>query len=168
MTMRTEIQQRPRSFQLEASGYGLAFRPHRVLRTDSSHRRHQFPANHPQVREREQRLELRGVLLEPTVAHLREAELQLDHPDRMLDLGANARLEPLGLLDQLMAAARGVQCTTLARSHRHMPLHARRLGAIHRPLIARVREHRRLFTVEQVMALRDVVDVGGCAHHGVD
>jgi hypothetical protein len=40
----------------------------------------------------EQRHELRGVL---AIANLREAHLPLDDPERMLDLGADARLEVL-------------------------------------------------------------------------
>ena len=55
-------------------------------------------ARHPQVRQREQRQHLRRVLRQAAVAHLRVAELALDHPERMLDLRAQARLVPLPAL----------------------------------------------------------------------
>jgi len=40
------------------------------LRTDCSRHRHQLPARHPQVRQREQRQQVRRVLLQPTKPHL--------------------------------------------------------------------------------------------------
>jgi len=46
-------------------------------------------ARHPQIRQREQRPQLHGVLVQPSVAHLHIPELALDHPKRVLDLGAH-------------------------------------------------------------------------------
>lgn len=46
----------------------------------------QFAVRRPQIRQREQRLGLRGVLRQPAVANLRELKVTLDHPEGMLDL----------------------------------------------------------------------------------
>lgn len=45
-------------------------------------------------------MQLRSVLLQSTVVHLDESDLALDHPERILDLGPDARLELLDLVDQ--------------------------------------------------------------------
>ena len=47
-------------------------------RTHSSLHRHQLSARHPEVGQREQRVQLRGVLRKPAVTHLDVAELALD------------------------------------------------------------------------------------------
>ena len=53
-------------------------------------------ARHPQVRQGEQRHQLRSVFDQATEARLHITELTLDHPERVLDLGPYLRL---GLLD---------------------------------------------------------------------
>ena len=67
---------------------GVRFEPaagcFRGPRTHSSQRGHQLPPGHPQVGQREQRVQLRGVLRQPAVPHLHMAELALDHPERVL------------------------------------------------------------------------------------
>ena len=63
------------------------------LQAHSCLRRHQTAPRHPQVGQRKQRVQLRGVLLQPAVAHLDVPELALDHPERMLDLRPNAGLD---------------------------------------------------------------------------
>src|SRR5215471_10119733 len=80
----------------------------RQLRTDLSIQ-YQRLAHHPQVRQREQRRQLRGVLLQPAVAHLDEAELSFDHAERVLYLGAYAGLELLDLFGQGLARNEGVE-----------------------------------------------------------
>src|SRR3546814_15483455 len=66
-------------------------------------------AHHPQVRQREQRHQLRRVLRQTTEANLHITELALDHPERMLDLGSYLSL---GVVNR----ARGfVQSTALIR-----------------------------------------------------
>ena len=60
---------------------------------------------HPQIGERKQRHDLPGVLLEPAIANLGKAELPLDHPERMLDDGANRRQDSVGLLLLLLQFA---------------------------------------------------------------
>lgn len=55
----------------------------------------QLSARHPQIGRGEQGHELRGVLLLPSIADLGVAELSLDHPERLLDLGRDAGLDSL-------------------------------------------------------------------------
>ena len=61
------------------SPFRAAPRALRALQAHSSLRTHQLPSRHPQIRQREQRDELRGVVRQPAVANLGEAELPLDH-----------------------------------------------------------------------------------------
>lgn len=60
----------------------------RASQTHSSPGIQQLSPRHPQVRQREQRNDLRRVLRQPSVAHLGQAELLLDHP------------EPAGVVDK--------------------------------------------------------------------
>lgn len=63
-----------------------------------------------QVRQRKQRDELRGVLLQAAIARLQKAELAFDDAEGMLDLGADAGL---GVLDDFEQPAQlGVRRTT--------------------------------------------------------
>ena len=48
-----------------------------------------------------------------------------------------------------------------------MPVHASGLGSIGCALISRIGEHDRLFSVQQTMALGDVMDIGRRANDGV-
>src|SRR5438067_5704641 len=66
-----------------------------ALQTDSSPPSYQLPSRHPQVRQREQRDELRRVLRQAAVAHVGEAKLPRDHAERVLDLRADAGLHLL-------------------------------------------------------------------------
>jgi hypothetical protein len=59
---------------------------------------------HPQVRQCEQRHQLRGVLGQATEAHLHVSELALDHPKRVLNLGPHLRL---GLFDPALGFVHG-------------------------------------------------------------
>ncbi len=68
----------------------------------SSLRGQQAAPGHPQVGQRKQRVELRGVLLEAAVTHLDVAELALDHPKRVLYLGPDAGLDSLDLVGELI------------------------------------------------------------------
>ena len=71
----------------------------RPLRAHSSCGSHQSPPRHPEVAQREQRDDLRRVLLQPAVTHLRVAKLPLEHAERVLDAAANmsaARLAERG------------------------------------------------------------------------
>jgi hypothetical protein len=65
-------------------------------------------ASHPQVRQREQRDDLRRVLRKPAVADLGEAELPFDHAERMLDPSTGANAGPLAEIGWACAERYGV------------------------------------------------------------
>ena len=79
-------------------------------------------SSHPQVAQGKQRHQLRRVLCQPFVANLGEAELALDHPERVLDLRANAGFELLGFVQQ--AAPRRV---LIPVSYTHLTLPTKRI-----------------------------------------
>lgn len=60
----------------------------------------QISACHPQVRQREQRRQLRRVLLQPAIALLHVSELALHDTEGMSDLGTDARLDLFDPLDE--------------------------------------------------------------------
>ena len=80
----------------------------RRFRTDFSHHRHQFLARHPQVGQREQRNHMSGILRKSTKAHLHQAELTLDHPERMLHVGVQAGVAVLLLFARSFALPSGI------------------------------------------------------------
>jgi hypothetical protein len=80
--------------------------------------------HHPQVGQRKQRVQLRRVLRQPAVAHLHMPELALDHPERMFDLGPDARLGPLDLIQDRAHRRALVQHLAFARAHGHVPVDA--------------------------------------------
>src|SRR5664280_1841204 len=82
---------------------------------------HQLQARHPQVRQREQRLQLGGVLEQPSVAHLRVPELPLDDSERVLDLRAYAGLERLDLVENRAELCTRLQPSAIAWPHGDMP-----------------------------------------------
>ena len=71
------------------------------FRAHSSLSSHQFAAHHPQIRQRKQRDELGGVLLQTAVANFHIAELAFEHSKRMLHLGADTGIDRLGLFHPL-------------------------------------------------------------------
>ena len=127
----------------------------------------QKPASgHPGIGLRKQGEELCGVFLEPAIAHFGVTELTFDDPKRMLHLGPHAGLEFFGFFVQL---APGCVFLSLAltRSHGHMPVHARGLRAFAGALIPGISKHNRFFTVQQAVALGDIIDVCRSADDGV-
>ena len=132
----------------------------------SLHPLHKPASGHPDVGQRKQRDELRGVLGKPPVAHFGVPELALDDPKRMLHLGPHAGLELLGLFVQ-RAPGRVLLRLTLTRAHGHMPIHAGGVGSFAGALVARIRKDNLFFTVQQRMPLRDIIDVCGCSDDGV-
>ena len=96
-----------RSHRVDAFGAACAVLRMRAARSaipsraHSSLRSHQLPARHPHVAQCEQRDDLRRVVREPPVPYFREPELALEHPEQMLDLGADApRIGGSPLVDQ--------------------------------------------------------------------
>ena len=85
-----------------ATGHFLGLlSPFGDLQTHSSPRPVHKPASgHPDVGQRKQRDELRGVLGKPPVAHFEVTELALDNSKRMLHLGPHAGFELFGLFVQ--------------------------------------------------------------------
>jgi len=69
-----------------------------------------MPARHPQVRQGKQCHQLRRVLRQATEACLHITELALDHPERVLDLGAHLGL---GLLDLALGFVQRAALTQL-------------------------------------------------------
>jgi hypothetical protein len=78
---------------------GLRARHRRESETRSCPSRQQRAARHPHVGQREQGHELRGVLSQPSIEDLGVTELPLDDPERMLDLGPDACLDSLDLIN---------------------------------------------------------------------
>ena len=74
----------------------------RARRAHSSLRRDQLSPRHLEDGQREQCVQLRGVLRQAPVSHLHMTELALDHPERVLDLGADDSCV-VSLLDALVA-----------------------------------------------------------------
>jgi hypothetical protein len=72
--------------------------------TDHFIQHQQFSARHPQVGQREQRLQLRRVLDQAPIADLHVPELLLDHAKRVFHLGTDAGLDLLDLLSALPPA----------------------------------------------------------------
>lgn len=61
---------------------------------------HQLPPNHPQIRQREQRVQLSRVLRQSAVADLGVPKLALDDAEGVFDLGPHAGLQALDLVDE--------------------------------------------------------------------
>ena len=83
----------------------------------SSLRPHELSAGHPHIAQRKQCHQLRGVLGQSLVANFGEAELALDDPKRVFDLGTNTRLQLLGLVQQTAPGRIFVQCPAFTRTH---------------------------------------------------
>ena len=126
-----------------------------------------MPSRHPHITQRKQRHQLRRVFRQPFVANLDETELALDHPKRMLDLGTHAGFELLGFVQQATPARILVQRPAFTWTHGHVPVHCRGFWPLVRTLVTGIRKHHGLLTVQQPMALRDVVDVGRRSNDGV-
>ena len=122
-----------------------------------------FVSGHPQIAQRKQRHQLRRVLGKSLVANLGKSELALDDPKRVFNLGTNAGLDLLSLVQQLAPVGKLIQCLAFARAHGHLPVNTAGLWPLHGPLIARICKNDGFFTMQQAMALRHIVDVGRSA-----
>lgn len=122
-------------------------------------------SRHPQIAQREQRQQLRGVFRQPPIPHLRVAELPFDHPKRMLHLCPQAGLGVfIGVLQRLHRLA---HLLAQARAQRNMPLHIAPLVlfALAHTLIARITQDQFFLTVQQPIDLRHIRHVGRRTHH---
>ena len=98
----------------------------------------QLATRHPEIGQREQCCQLCGVFPQSAVARLREAELQLDHPKRMLDLGTHACFKVFNFVDDAIKRVVFVQRRALAGAHRDHPLHCFCARTFLYPTIARI------------------------------
>lgn len=123
-------------------------------------KREQGSLGDQQVRETEQREELRGVLGEAVITHLLQSENVLDDAKRMLNLGSDARV---GLLDLFIDPANlGLrQQLAFAGAQGDVPLHRAGpiLFALLDALVTRVAEGQLLLTLQERMRLRHIGDV---------
>ena len=114
-----------------------------------------------QIRQAEQRHQLRRILGQSAVTNLFQSESVLDDEEGMLDLGANTRLDRLELAVQSVYLAAQVEHAPPARSHRDVPAHtAFGFQPLLGTLIPRVAEALFLMTMKERLRLRDVIDVG--------
>lgn len=165
-------ERQPGSFDPHFSGPSWPFEPRsRLAGPSQAHsclRCHQIMARHPQIGQRKQGGDLRRILLESAVAGLHVAKLALDHPKRMLHLGANTGLELLGLVQQFSHLAGLLEGFALAWAHGHMPSH----GGISsltllNTLIPGIGPDGLFMTVQQPVRLGDVVLIATGATHRV-
>ena len=85
-------------------------------------------SRHPQIRQREQREEVRGVFRQSAESHLHQAELALDHAKRVLDLRADAGLAVFRFATCFLALPSGSLAMSLALG-RNVPLQVLALHA---------------------------------------
>ena len=128
---------------------------------------HKASTGHPQIAKRKQRDQLGRVFHQTAIANFRETELTLDDPKWMLDLGANAGLEVLYLVEHGAQFGVCVQQLSLARAHGDMPLDSRGFRTPGGALVAGVGEHVDFLSMQQCVTLGDVIDVGRCPDDGV-
>ncbi|MNR32504.1 hypothetical protein D3C85_1500970 [compost metagenome] len=126
-------------------------------------------ARHPQVRQGKQRHHLSGVLGQAPEAHLGVTKLTLDHPERMLGLGANLGLGLLDFTHRLVQRAAFAVFLVGAVPRRNLPddLASRMLLAFLDPCITSIGAHHALLAVQQFVDLGDVRDIGRRDHHAV-
>jgi hypothetical protein len=140
----------------------------RVAQTHSCLHLAQLAAHHPQVGEREQRVQLRRVLGQPAIANLHMAELAFDHPKWVFHLGTDAGLETLQFVDQPARIPALVQRSAFARAHRNVPAHIRLgVSSLVRALVARITEGFDLLAVQQRVGLDHIVHAARRAAHRV-
>ena len=144
-----------------------------ALQTHSSQRAlNNSCSSHPQVAQGKQREQLHRVLGQPFVPNLGETELTLNHPKRMLDLGANAGLDLLQFILEGVTGFGFVQRFTLARHHGNLPVHASvlvlNLLALFNAPVARVGKDNFFLSVQQGVRLRHIVCIGRRRHNCVN
>jgi hypothetical protein len=133
---------------------------------DGSVLRHaqESPSNQVQIGQRARHEQSVGVLIEPFVAGLGEAEDPLDDQERMLDFGPDARfglvLRPLNFVDLAFASVAAVGHILCVRCT--FP------NGVTLTLVSRVAPDLGLVTVQQVGQAGGIVDVGGGRRHGMD
>ena len=120
----------------------------------------QTPLGDHQIRQAEQRHQLRRVLGQSAVTDLLQSEAVLDDVEGMFDLGANAGLDRFELVAQPVDFLAHVQCAPLTWPQGDIPAYLALgfrppLG----PLIPGIAEAFLLFTMQERLRLSDVIDV---------
>lgn len=139
-----------------------------ALQAQSSPDSHQMSPGHPQIAQRKQRRDLRGVLAQSAVADLGKSELPLDHPEGMFDLGTDAGLDLLDLVDHRRQRATQIQSLSLSGPHGHMPLGAPvNFRSLVDALIARIRKRIAFIPMQKGTGPGHVVHVARRAEHRV-
>ena len=119
-----------------------------------------------QIRQSEQRHQLRRVLGQSAVTGLLQPEAILDDVEGVLDLGANTGLDGFELIPLPIEFLAHIERAPFARAHGDVPANLTFgfrpfLG----PLIPGVAEALFLMTMKERLRLRDVIDVGRCTDH---
>jgi hypothetical protein len=121
-------------------------------------------AHHPQVGQRKNHQQLTGVLGQASVSRLAMSELTLDHPKRMLHLGAVTGFALFNPISQGLAGFGFVQRLALARHHGNFPFHASvfvlNLSALFNASVAKVGKDHFFLSMKQGMRLRHIVGIG--------
>ena len=110
--------------------------------------------------------QLRFILCQAPVARLPVLEEIFDHVEGMFDLGANARLEFLGLFAKL-ANLVAWQSLAVASFNRHMPAHRgiAVLFTLAYPLVARITKYQCFLAMQQRTGLAHIADVARPANY---
>ena len=128
-------------------------------------------AHHPDVGQCKQRHQVGSVFGQPPVLDFHIAKLAFDDPKRVFDLGSDAGLGFLQLVQNGTHGRVLLQGSALARRHGNVPVHLRVFGLNFLTLVdapvARVSKDIRFLTVQQRVRLRDVVRVGCSGRHAV-
>ena len=126
-------------------------------------------ARHPQVRQSEQRHQLRRVLRQTTEAHLHITELALDHPERMLDLGSYLSLGLLNLALGFVQSTALIKLLVSTTAGGDLPDDppAFMFRAFLDAGVTRVGTDHVLIAVQQLIDLGDIGHVGRRAHYAV-
>ena len=127
---------------------------------------HQMATRLPQVRQRVQRGELGGVFLQSSIAHLDEAELLLDYPERMFDLRSNPRFDSFDLVDHDVNRVVALERSTFSWTHGHMPCHSRwRVGSFIRALVTGVCKDVYFLALQQRISFDHIMRVRSRSSH---
>ena len=120
-------------------------------------------AYHPQIGQRKHHQQLAGVLGQTPITRLAMPELTLDHPKRMLHLGADTGFDLFNPIGQGVAGFGLVQRFALARHHGNFPVHASvfvlNLLALFNASVARVGKDHFFLPMQQGMRLRHIVGI---------
>ena len=126
------------------------------------------PLGDQQIGQTKQREELRRVLGQALVANLLQTKEVFNDVERVLNLGANLRLDLFNLL-HAATARRLLQHLAFARTQCNVPLDANGnvLFPLVHALVARIAESGRFFTMQQRMRLGDVSHIGRRGDQGM-